>query len=109
MIAQSVCDELVNGILDALGGNVLAIVLYGSVARGTEGPDSDIDIAVIVRERIDEWENDRLSDAVVDLDLRYGKVFSVVDIEDGTYREWRNTLPFYRNVEQEGIVLWQAA
>jgi len=34
-IEQSTLDELVKGILEIIGGTVNAIVLYGSVARGT--------------------------------------------------------------------------
>ena len=39
-IVYSTLDELVNGIFEIVGGTVHAIVLYGSVARGTA--DSDL-------------------------------------------------------------------
>ncbi len=34
---------------------VKMIILYGSYARGTERPDSDIDVAVVVNELNDNW------------------------------------------------------
>ena len=46
-IDRSALDELVKGILEAIGGSVNAIILYGSVARGTAGEESDVDIARI--------------------------------------------------------------
>lgn len=52
---------------------------------------------------------DRLSDVIVDMNLKYNKVFSVIDIEESVYRKWRKVTPFYQNVDKEGIVLWTAA
>ena len=108
-INGKVFSELVNGILQALSGKVLRIVLYGSVARGTETEESDVDIAVFVSERLDRAMEDRLSDIVVDMNLKYNKVFSVIDIDEAMYRKWRHVTSFYQNVDKEGIVLWTAA
>ncbi len=108
-ISQEAVSELVEGILCALQGNVIRIVLYGSAARGTDTKDSDVDIAVFVPARLDPAAEDRLSDVVVDMNLKYNKVFSVIDIDDFVYRKWRNVTPFYKNVDKEGIVLWKAA
>ena len=41
-------SELISGILNALGDSVVSIILYGSVAKGTNELDSDVDIAVIL-------------------------------------------------------------
>lgn len=106
---QQMYSELVSGILTALPGRVTRIVLYGSVARGTSTQDSDVDIAVFLSDRMDHQAEDRLSDVVVDMNLKYDKVFSVIDIEDAVYKKWRGVTPFYRNVDREGVVLWTAA
>lgn len=44
-----------------------------------------------------------------DMDLRYGKVFSIIDIKEENMKKWGKVLPFYKNVQKEGIVLWKAA
>ena len=106
---QQICQELIEKLLDVFQGQVIRIVLYGSVARGTHTPDSDVDIAVLVRQRLDHVTEDRLSDAVVDLNLKYNKVFSVIDIDVATYEHWRDVVPFYQNMDREGIILWAAA
>lgn len=106
---QQVYHELVDGILRALSTQVIRIVLYGSVARGTNTPESDIDIAIFVHTKLDADMEDRLSDVVVDMNLKYNKVFSVIDIDDATYQKWRGVTPFYQNVDREGVVLWTAA
>ena len=56
---------------------MIRIVLYGSVARGTQAADSDIDVAVFIAEKLDTVMEDRLSDVVVDMNLKYNKIFSV--------------------------------
>ena len=102
-------DELVDGILGVLGEQAIRIVLYGSVARGDDTSDSDVDVAVFVLSRIDPGAEDRLSDVIVDMNLKYDRVFSVIDIDESTYNKWREVTPFYQNVEREGVVLWKAA
>jgi predicted nucleotidyltransferase len=85
------------------------IVLYGSTARGTNSDESDVDIAVFVHTRLRADEDDLLSDIIVDMNLKYDKVFSVIDIDEAVYQKWRFVTPFYQNVDREGIVLWKAA
>ena len=102
-------DELVRGLLRLLPDQTVQIVLYGSGARGTAEADSDIDIALFLNSRLSPRQQDALSDLIVDLNLKYDKVFSVVDIDQQTYLKWRHVTPFYQNVSKEGIVLWKAA
>lgn len=102
-------DELVAGLRSILSAQMVRIVLYGSVARGTADVDSDIDVAVFVNNRLTSEQQDQLSDLVVDLNLKYDRVISVVDIEQQTYQMRKEVTPFYQNVDREGIVLWKAA
>ena len=99
----------IGGILNALGSQTLSIIVYGSTARGTDTSESDVDIAVIVRSNLDNKEEDALSDFVVDMNIKYDKVFSVIDIENDVIEKWQNVVPFYKNMRKEGIVLWKAA
>ena len=59
--------------------NVKEIILYGSVARGTATSESDIDIAVILDDYTDKM-HDEMIEFVVDLELKYNKVISVLPI-----------------------------
>ena len=102
-------EELVNGILALMRGRVVSIILYGSVARGTDTPESDIDIALIIRGDMDAETESRLSGFTTDMNLKYDKVFSIIDINEAFFLKWKRAMPFCRNVEKEGIVLWKAA
>ena len=51
---QYILDELVQGIREALGDRVYRIILYGSVARGTNSLESDVDID---QSKFQKWKN----------------------------------------------------
>lgn len=106
---QKIYMELVKGILELMEERVVRIVLYGSVARGTSTEESDIDIALLMKGNLDKDTEDKLSDIVVDMNLKYDKVFSVIDIDYDKFQKWEKVMPFYQNVSKEGIVLWKAA
>ena len=106
---EKILQELVNGILSIMESKVIRIVLYGSVARGTNTTESDVDVALFMNGNLDRDTEDKLSDLVVDMNLKYDKVFSVIDIDIRHFQKWIEVLPFYQNVEREGVVLWKAA
>ena len=87
---------------------VLKAWIFGSYARGEETPESDVDIALILKDD-SETRHDQMLDIVVDYELELGVTLSVVPIDFSEYQQWNNTLPFYKNVEKEGIVLWKPA
>jgi len=45
---------------------------------------------------------------VVDLELDLGITVSVVPVEYDNYLKWKRLLPFYKNIDREGIVIWKA-
>jgi predicted nucleotidyltransferase len=109
MTTEAALRELVPALLDIYGELIDSVILYGSVARGTQTDESDVDIALILRSGETAEMHDRMLDAVVDLELACGRVLSVIRIDRDRFREWEATLPFYRNIRKEGVVLWQAA
>lgn len=106
---DAMLKELVDGIVGIVDSKLVSIILYGSVARGSASEESDIDIALLLDGKMSKETEDKFSDLIVDLNLKYDKVFSVVDIDNERFNQWKETLLFYRNVENEGIVLWKAA
>lgn len=49
MSRNDIFEKLITGLTEIYGDLLVRIVLYGSVARGTEGEESDIDIAVLLK------------------------------------------------------------
>lgn len=91
---------------DRYGDAIEAILLYGSVARGTErGVDSDVDLLVVVSDTVDASAlDDRLRDLAYDIELDRGVVLSLLvlsasDVEAQTDR------PFFATVQQDATRL----
>ncbi len=85
------------------------IVLYGSYAKGTQTDDSDIDIAIFLERGHTKKMHDNMIDFIINLELEYGSVFSVIDIDIDDYAKKKDILPFYKNIKKEGIILWKTA
>lgn len=109
MLNEEMIQELIEGLRKIFDKNVVQIVLYGSVARKEETAESDIDIAIIldgiqipaIRDQFIEWNSE--------MDMKYNRVFSIVDIDKSQMDKWGSVLPFYKNIKEKGVVLWKAA
>lgn len=102
---HKMCEDFV----EIYGSSISEVVLYGSYARGQESDESDVDMAIVLRTEQTEDQYDRMTDVVVDYQLDLGITISVISIEQSQFMEWKTTLPFYKNVDREGIVLWKSA
>lgn len=47
---QAIVDRFTDLAEEQIGDNLISLVLYGSVARGDAGPESDIDILIVLSE-----------------------------------------------------------
>lgn len=101
-------DELIGYLKDLYGDKIKEIVLYGSYAKGTEDEESDIDVAVILD--IDEQEirmyEKRLNEIISEISYKYMKVISLIDLSYEKFISWCNVLPFYKNILNEGVILY---
>lgn len=109
MLSEDMREELVRGLLSIFQNNISMIILYGSMARNEATDESDIDIAIIVKDQMDDGTKRQFVSWAADMDIRYERVFSIVDIQESNMMKWEKVLPFYRNIHEEGIVLWKAA
>lgn len=109
MLTEEMITEIVNGLVNIFENSILQIILYGSVARKQDTEESDIDIAIVLNKEFTLENRAKFIEWIAELDLKYDRVFSVVDIEQEKYEKWRDILPFYKNIQNEGVVLWKAA
>lgn len=94
-----------DGIAALFPGESMEIFLYGSYARGTAEPGSDLDVMVLVdtsREEISRRRWD-ITGVGADLSLDCGVMVSIF-VENRTFfRTLLPALPFFRNVLTEGV------
>lgn len=95
--------EMSKRIVESNGGKIEKIIVYGSYARNEETSDSDIDVAIITNGKVNQ---DSLITVALNYELEMNKVISIVDIEKRKFRKYKDALPFYKNIEKEGIEIW---
>ena len=102
-------EKMLPGMQEIYGDMVDSIILYGSTACGTRAEDLDVDVAILLRAGATKAMRDQMLDLVVDLELECGRVLSVLCIDYDKFAEWKDIIPFYKNIRKDGVVLWQAA
>lgn len=83
---------------------VLEMRVFGSVARGEDTPDSDIDIFVRLPTVTRSIEED-LFDTAYDIELKYNCLIDMIILSDNMLRTYAEQAPIYQNIAREGILL----
>ena len=88
MLTDMMKDELVKGLLNLFHENLSMIILYGSVARNEATSESDIDIAIITKNDMNEEIRNKFICWSAEMDIRYDKIFfSIIDIKRRKYEK----------------------
>ncbi|GAK55285.1 hypothetical protein U27_02117 [Candidatus Vecturithrix granuli] len=82
---------------------VLEMRLFGSVARGEDTPNSDIDIFVRLPTVTRSTEED-LFDTAYDIELKYNCLIDMIIFADNMLRTYAEQVPIYQNIAREGIL-----
>ncbi len=80
------------------------IWLYGSVAKGSHGPESDYDLLVLTERPVSGGERREIERQILQLELANDVVLSTIY---HTKSEWdlRAALPFHGEVQRHGFAL----
>lgn len=83
---------------------VESVILYGSKARGTDDPESDIDLLLLTSRELSWRERDAITDALYDIQLRYDVVISTLVVSAREWLEGRySVLPIRDEVDRYGV------
>jgi predicted nucleotidyltransferase len=83
--------------------NLVDFKLYGSKSKGTDQPESDLDVMIILEDLSPEIESE-IDDLIFEINLRYDCLitslyFSRGELEYGALSE----SPIYKKIKQEGV------
>lgn len=83
---------------------VVAVKLFGSKARGEDDQESDIDLLVLTSRQFSWRERNSMTDAVFDIQLKYGCVVSLLVVPE---EKWSRGIfvahPIHEVIEEEGV------
>ena len=104
---NSIVYKFLQDLKRILGEKLAKVIVYGSYARGDYRDNSDVDIMILVKmtdEEIRTVKND-IYDLAFEVEMNTGIEISPVIKNEEQYEYWVDTLPFYRNVRDEGVVV----
>jgi predicted nucleotidyltransferase len=100
--SQNVTKRLRDRLQAAFGDRLQGVVLYGSEARGEAGPDSDIDLLVLLEGPVnlgkDLWT---AIEAVYPVQLETDRPIHPMPVDARSYEAGEFAL--YRNAKREGV------
>jgi predicted nucleotidyltransferase len=108
---HTLLSEYLEKIQKIYGTHLKSVILYGSYARGDYTSESDVDIMILVD--LKDEEMDQYSDDLSEVGFEYNVDHDiwmmpvVKNIEH--FNHWVSAYPFYRNVQREGVMLYEAA
>ncbi|MBQ3474567.1 MAG: nucleotidyltransferase domain-containing protein [Bacilli bacterium] len=106
---NTIINDFTKKVNEALGDRVKKIILYGSYARGDFSESSDIDIMILTdftdNEIIEERE--KVWDIAYDIELdnNFDITLSPLVKNIDKFNYWLEAMPFYMNVQKEGVIL----
>ena len=104
---RNILKNFVDKMEKLFGKSLKKLILYGSYARGDYKENSDIDIMILTSMSDDEIRDieNQVYDIAYDYQLSDNVMISVNIKNADHYNYWLGALPYYDNVEKDGVVL----
>ena len=79
-----------------------SVILYGSFAKNKATKDSDIDIAIVLKGKVNpSKEIDKVNDFINNLEFEYDELITILPVSSS---EIKNSIwPLYKSLKREGI------
>ncbi len=102
---QAITQQVAKQANALFGEKLDSVILYGSYARGDYDKHSDVDMMILAHIPPEKcWQyTEALSNEMTDLELFYDTIISVHVVSADVFERYLNVLPFYGNVDREGI------
>jgi uncharacterized protein len=90
------------------GKKLKQLVLFGSYTRDAADTESDIDIMILVEDTEESLREYKyvVVDIMGELSLKHDRLISLTEVPYHRYTRYLKVLPFYKNVNDEGIEIY---
>jgi len=90
------------------GDKLKKIILYGSYARNEQDNESDLDIMLLVDLSMEELNKyaKLLTKVTLKLEMESECLISIMETSYENYNKYLDVLPFYMNIDNEGIQVY---
>ena len=104
---DKIIEEFILESSKILKDRLKKVILFGSYARGDYEKNSDIDIMLLTDCNEEELIKYRgiIRDVACDIELDNDVIISPIVKNIDKYKERIDVIPFYMNVEKEGVIL----
>lgn len=104
---ENIISRIKNESRRILGEKLVKMILFGSYARGSQEPYSDLDIMFLIdeEENIGKFE-DKFTDISLKISLEHGIVPTIILKSWKQFKDYEDVFPFYMNVRNEGVVIY---
>lgn len=102
-----ILEQFILGISNLVGERLKKVILYGSYARGDYNQNSDIDVMILTDFNDEELVEYRMKirDLACEIEFEHDVVISPIVRNIDKYNNRIKVVPFYINVQKEGVVL----
>ncbi|MHB1041655.1 MAG: nucleotidyltransferase family protein [Eubacteriales bacterium] len=85
---------------------VQTMLVFGSVARGENDYESDLDLLVITSEVMTHRDRNTMSDIIFEINYNYGTNLSIVVVDAFSWNKGVLTLtPLYTEIKRDGVIV----
>ena len=103
---EEIMQELCNNLLETYQDQLIAVILFGSQARGDATPDSDFDVLIILKDLVQATkEIEKIGFFLSPLCLKYSVVISNLFYSLSRFEKEQTML--IQNIKKEGIYFYE--
>jgi predicted nucleotidyltransferase len=97
-----IVKDLKNRLSNQLADNLKEVILFGSQLTNNNTQDSDYDILIIVKQKVDWQLERRISDICYEIDLKYGILTDTHILSENELNSPRGRQPIFFNAINHG-------
>ena len=104
LATNDILQKCYDRLQDCYGDDLAGVVLYGSVARGEDDNESDIDLLVLLKSDFNRWrEIKRMVRILFPVQMESNRYISAKPVAESDFRNGK--VAFLRKAKNEGVAL----